>query len=157
MATEKSRDRRTLIAAAVLDTVADHALGKATLRSVARSADVSMGMVQHHFPSTAAFLRDSLSMALMDMRRRIDLQISAPSLQSDPQHVIKAIALAHLTADETASRLLRAITQFRATSEHDQSVRALIADNQTYYISLITQSLREGHDRRLLHRLSTWG
>ena len=153
MATEKSRDRRTLIAAAVLDTVADHGLGKATLRSVARSADVSMGMVQHHFPSTAVLLRDSLSMALVDMRRRIGLRIVAPSLERDPQDVIKAIVLSHLEADETVTRLLRAIAQFRATSEHDQSVRALISDNETYYISLITQSLREGYDRRLLHRL----
>ena len=92
-------------------------------------------------------------MALADMRRRIDVQISAPSQGSDPPDVIKAIALSHLEDDDTVTRLLRAIAQFRVTSEHDQSVRALIVDNEAYYISTITQSLREGHDRHLLHPL----
>lgn len=153
MKTMKREDRRALIAYAVLDTVAEHGLGRATLRNVARAADVSMGMVQHHFPSTATLLRDSLSMGLAELRSRINHQIGDQALSRDPQAAIKAIALAHLDNDESVTRLLRAIAQFRATSEHDGAVRELICDNDAFYTSAITTALWQGHERRLLHQL----
>lgn len=153
MSTGQQDSRHALITSAVLDIVAEKGLGNATLRSIARTAEVSMGMVQHHFPSTERLLHDSLISGLADMRSLIDARTAQARLDEEPQTIVKIIALAHLEDSPSVLRLLRAIAQFRVTSPHDDTSRAAIADHEAHYTSVIAQALATARRRRLLHKL----
>lgn len=153
MRTEHRDIRHGMITAAVLDIAAEQGLGHATLRSVARTAEVSMGMVQHHFDSTERLLHESLLTGLADLRALIDERTAQAWFDDEPQIVVKVIALAHLDDTPSVVRLLRAIAQFRATSPHDETTRAAIADHEGHYTSVIAQAFATAHRRRLLHKL----
>lgn len=153
MRTEQRDSRHGLITSAVLDIAAEEGLGHATLRSVARTAEVSMGMVQHHFASTEQLLHDSLLAGLANLRALIDERTAQARLDDEPQTVVKVIALAHLEDSPSVARLLRAIAQFRVTSPHNDTTRAAIADHEAHYTSVIAQALATARRRRLLHKL----
>lgn len=150
---EPPESRHGLITDAVLTIAAEEGLGHATLRSVARTAEVSMGMVQHHFVSTERMLHDSLISGLADMRALIDARTAQALLADEPPTVVKIIAQAHLEDSAAVVRLLRAIAQFRVTSPHNHTARAAIADHEAHYTALIAQALATARRRRLLHRL----
>lgn len=153
MRTEQRASRHALITTAVLDIAAEEGLGHATLRSVARTAEVSTGVVEHHFASTKRLLHGSLISGLGDLRSLIDARIAQARLDDEPQTVAKTIARAHLEDSPPVVRLLRAIAQFRVTSPRDDTVRTAIADHEARYTSVIAQALAIARRRRLLHKL----
>lgn len=153
MCAEQRITRHGLITSAVLDIAGEQGLGHATLRSVARTAEVSMGMVQHHFVSTERLLHDSLIDGLHDLGALIDARTEQAQLDDEPQTVVKVIALAHLEDSPSVVRLLRAIAQFRVTSPHDDTARAAIATHDAHYTSVIAEALATARRRRLLHKL----
>lgn len=153
MLTAKPNDRHALITGAVLSIAAEQGLGSATLRSVARTADVSMGMVQHHFASTEILHHDALNSGLAAMRTRLDASTERAIREAEPQTVVKLIARAHLEDSDTVVELLRAISQFRAKAAHDETVASAIADYDAHYTSVISSALTLAGSRRLLHKL----
>src|SRR5262249_3031399 len=101
--------RRAELSEFVLDLVAKLGVEGVTVRAVAYAAGVSIGTVQHYFPTKDALLLHAQARANEAAGARAD---EAASGASCPREALAAIAAAILPTDETSARDVRVFLAF---------------------------------------------
>lgn len=99
-----------VILEALLEVVAEHGLQKATVREVATAAGVSIGTVQHYFPTKD----EMVSAAFADVVRRITTRVAAIPLGDDPHANLTAVLQELLPLDERRRHEVRIQLAFAA-------------------------------------------
>ncbi|MEU0493103.1 TetR/AcrR family transcriptional regulator [Nocardiopsis changdeensis] len=91
------RERRELLADALMRLAAAQGLEKVSLRHVAAEAGVSTGMVQHYFRTKDEMMAFAVTMVMDRIRERS----SAREAPQEPRALVRALLLEILPLDET--------------------------------------------------------
>ncbi|GAA1550951.1 TetR/AcrR family transcriptional regulator [Kribbella hippodromi] len=91
------RERRELLADALMRLAATHGLQGVSLRQVAGEAGVSTGMVQHYFRTKDEMMTFALSMAGSRIRARSE----AAAASGTPRELVRGVLLQILPLDDT--------------------------------------------------------
>lgn len=123
------RERRTLIADALLHVAARDGLEAVSLRHVAAAAGVSAGMVQHYFATKDAMM----AFAMAVVRERSDARVTAAvrRLGADPapRLLLRTLVAALLPLDDTGTDHARVALAFLAwAAVHPAAAAGLDAD-----------------------------
>lgn len=119
-----SNASRTHVVDTVVRLVAAHGVEAATVRRVAAEAGVSIGMVQHHFPTKDAMLRAAMEAAGASFRARA--QRACAGLGAAP--ALRALARELLPLDAARGDEGRVWLAFVARAAVDPVVRAAHAE-----------------------------
>jgi AcrR family transcriptional regulator len=95
------RERRTLIADALMRVAADHGLEAVSLRHVATEAGVSSGMVQHYFRTKDEMMTFALEVVSENIQARLMASVGDPERPRSPVGVVRALLAEMLPFDET--------------------------------------------------------
>ncbi|MEU7616442.1 TetR family transcriptional regulator C-terminal domain-containing protein [Micromonospora rifamycinica] len=96
------RQRRTLIADALMRVAADRGLEAVSLRHVAAEAGVSAGMVQHYFTTKDEMMAFALSVVRDRGRNRVEAAVAALGPDPEPRLLLRTLLEALLPLDESA-------------------------------------------------------
>lgn len=129
------------ISDAVFRVIADQGLDHATVREVASVAGVSIGTVQHHFPTKDAMLAGAFS----DVVRRVRTRLDAIEFDDDVRRSVVAVLEQILPLDQPRRREARVQLAFAVRAMHQPS----LADTQRAVLG-------ELHDA-LSHALASTG
>lgn len=108
------------ITEAISTIVADQGIDCATVREVARVAGVSIGTVQHHFPTKDAMLLG----AFTDVVRRIRTRLEGIELGDDVRRNVLVVLEEILPLDERRSNEARIQLGFAVRAIHEPSLAA---------------------------------
>ncbi len=126
----------TAIVDAMLAVVAEQGLDRATVREVAKAAGVSIGTVQHYFPSKD----NMLAAAFTEVVRRIRTRVEATLLASnDAGENLTAVLHELLPLDERRAAEARVQVAFAARA----ATTPALADLQQAILAEVRQALRE--------------
>lgn len=141
-------ERRESIAHALWRVVDQQGWARATLREVAREADVSLGQLQHYFSSRAEMLAFATEFAAEQTSHRIQEVLSALDRPPHPREVLRLalLELLPLRPDSRATSRMNAAYVLEAM--HDPSLRRQIGTGlraqRASVESLIRQAIRDG-------------
>jgi len=120
--------RAAALTEALLGIVADRGLEHVSVREVAAAAGVSIGTVQHHFPTKDAML----TAAFEEVVRRIRGRIAAVPLGADVRHNLSAVLQELLPLDRRRAREVRIQIAFAARAATSSGLaemqRAVLAE-----------------------------
>lgn len=108
-----------------------------TYRNVAAKAGVSLGAVQHHFPSL-----DDLFMAVVRQYSERNLETMVSALKANPDDVLRV--LWECSTDDLSSALF---IEIMALMNHRKSIQAEIAEFAQQYRKIQMEALNESWDR----------
>lgn len=94
------RERRELLADALMRLAAAQGLEKVSLRHVAAEAGVSTGMVQHYFRTKDEMMTFAVTMVMDRIRERAEAR-AAEAPPASPRELVRALLLQILPLDET--------------------------------------------------------
>lgn len=120
---EKSRplDRRTAISDAILTIVAERGIEFASVREVAALAAVSIGTVQHYFPTKEAMLADAYRVVFDRIRARLNAIAYGDDLRRNLTMVIEEL----LPLDDRRAAEIRLHVAFAAKAATSPSLRSI--------------------------------
>jgi AcrR family transcriptional regulator len=98
--------RRRRLVEAVWALAVRGGIEQVTLRKVADEAGVSMGQVQHYYPSMQALIRDVLDRTVRAVNANIENAVRAAGTTS-PEAVLRACLHALISPDDGSMRLMR--------------------------------------------------
>ncbi len=127
------RARRRQIVDAVWSVIADHGLESVSLRHVAATAGVSVGLVQHYFSDKDEMVLYALESLTEQVAARLARGMVALAEQSDPRALVRAVLIELLPLDDDRALEARVAAAFLARAAVDARVAA---------------HLQEGHARR---------
>jgi len=105
--------RESALTEAVMAIVAEHGLDRVSVREVAAAADVSIGTVQHYFPTKERLLAAAYTEAVRRIRDRLD----ALRLGPDPRANLARVLRQLLPLDERRRTETRVYVAFAAGAE----------------------------------------
>lgn len=108
-----------------------------TYRNVATKAGVSLGAVQHHFPSL-----DDLFLAVVRQYSERNLEMMVSALRDDPDHVLRV--LWECSSDDLSSALF---IEIMALVNHRKSIQAEITDFAQQYRKIQLEALTDNWDQ----------
>ena len=114
-------ERRRELAAAVWRVVRRDGLDQASVRNVAREADLSMGSLRHYFTSQA----ELLAFTLRTVTERVEARIAALPAEDDPRRRAEAVLAELLPLDAERAAENEVWIAFTARSLVDPELRAL--------------------------------
>ncbi|GGF15946.1 putative transcriptional regulator, TetR family protein [Williamsia phyllosphaerae] len=88
MAVKSRPEPARSILTALLEVVSEHGLERATVREVAASAGVSIGTVQHYFPTKDAMVVGAFTEVVERIRRRVNAVPLTADVESDLRAVL---------------------------------------------------------------------
>lgn len=112
-------ERRARLTEVLLRVVADHGLEGASIRAVAAAAGVSIGTVQHYFPTKDDLLRHAYRRSAAAIQARIERRLE--SVES-PRAALRGIALEFLPLDAERRFAIRAATAFGVRALYEPSL-----------------------------------
>lgn len=115
-----ARPTATRITEAILEIIADQGLDHATVREVATVAGVSIGTVQHHFPTKDAMLAG----AFTDVVRQVRTRLEAIEFGDDAQRNACAVLEEILPLDRRRQREGRVQLAFAIRAMHQPTLAA---------------------------------
>jgi AcrR family transcriptional regulator len=113
--------RREQLAATMFEIVADRGLEAVTVREVAAVAGVSIGAVQHHFPTKDAMLASAFHHVVDRLRERIDRRHRSGDAATDLNTVLAEL----LPLDEQRRREARVQVAFAARAATSTELQAI--------------------------------
>ncbi|GAA2255173.1 hypothetical protein GCM10010145_24110 [Streptomyces ruber] len=117
-----------------------------TLRKVADEAGVSMGQVQHYYPSMQALVRDALERAVQAVNATIEDAVRAAGA-TDPETLLRACLYALVSPAEESLRLMRFGLAAAGRAASDPTMARLLApgddDLITFTAGLLSEARRE--------------
>ncbi|MEU1755163.1 TetR family transcriptional regulator [Micromonospora matsumotoense] len=123
------RQRRTLIADALMRVAADRGLEAVSLRHVAAEAGVSAGMVQHYFTTKDEMMAFALSVVRDRGQARVAAAVAALGPDPEPRLLLRTLLEALLPLDEAAREDGRVALAFRSwTALHPAVTPGLRSD-----------------------------
>jgi AcrR family transcriptional regulator len=126
--------RRAGLSSVVADIASEQGLEAVTVRAIAERAGVSIGTVQHYFPTKDAMLLHAYAhvSALVDARAE-----AAVASVETPREAIRAILLAALPTDAESGRIIRVVIAFETRALNSPELaRRTRADNGELHAAL---------------------
>ncbi|NJP33964.1 TetR/AcrR family transcriptional regulator [Micromonospora thermarum] len=125
------RQRRTLIADALMRVAAQQGLEAVSLRHVAAAAGVSAGMVQHYFRTKDEMMAFALSVVRDRSQARVTDAVAALGDRPAPRQLLRAMIAALLPLDEQSRDDGRVALAFLAyTAVRPEAAATLRKDNR---------------------------
>jgi len=121
MAGESSAGRRERVTSAVLAVADSQGLDRVTVREVAARAEVSIGTVQHYFPTKDAML----VAAFEEVVRRIRARIEAITLSAQTRGNVLSVLQELLPLDDERATEVRVQLAFNARAMTDPDLAAV--------------------------------
>jgi AcrR family transcriptional regulator len=118
-----SRPTKDVLTGVLLDITAHHGLEAVSVRQVAAAAGVSIGTVQHHFPTKD----EMLAAAFTEVVRRIRERVSNVVLGPDVRHNLTTVLRELLPLDERRATEVRIQVAFAARAATAPALAALQA------------------------------
>jgi AcrR family transcriptional regulator len=106
---------RIRLADIVCDLVAMRGMEAVSVRTVASAAGVSIGAVQHYFPTKEAMLLAAHEHANAKVSARAE---AAAATAATPREILRAILLAVLPSDRPSRRIMRVFIAFETAALH---------------------------------------
>jgi AcrR family transcriptional regulator len=118
-----TRPTKDVLTDALLDITAQHGLEQVSVRQVAAAAGVSIGTVQHHFPTKDAMV----TAAFTEVVRRIRERVAGVALGPDVHRNLTAVLRELLPLDERRATEVRIQVAFAARAATTPSLATLQA------------------------------
>jgi AcrR family transcriptional regulator len=132
------RERRELLADALMRLAAARGLEAVSLRHVAAEAGVSTGMVQHYFRTKDEMMVFALGM-VMDRIRRRSQAVAAPAT---PRELVRGLLLQVLPLDETRRLENHVVLAFLAYAAVKPSLASGLREAAAQMRGFLTEQLR---------------
>lgn len=144
MARLSSEERRAQISGAMLEVMAEHGYGKASMPKIADAADVTQGLIHYHFDSKQAILLDVLeTIVAQQMAALEDVLESGAS----PTEALRAVVDLFLAAGESARpSVVASWVAISAEAIRQPEVRDAFVDAMTRLRESIADAIRAGQD-----------
>lgn len=130
-----TRPTKDVLTDVLLDITAQHGLEAVSVRQVATAAGVSIGTVQHHFPTKDAML----TAAFTEVVRRIRERVANAELGPDVQRNLTTVLRELLPLDERRATEVRIQVAFAARA----ATAPTLADMQAGILAEVTGSIAE--------------
>jgi AcrR family transcriptional regulator len=117
------RARRDAIAHALWRVVEQQGWARATLREVAREADVSLGQLQHYFSSRAAMLSFAMEFAAEQAEQRVARGLAGLDQPPHPREVLRVVLTEMLPLRPDARTTSRMNAAYVLEALHDPALR----------------------------------
>jgi len=141
-------ERRESIARALWSVVDQQGWERATMREVARAADVSLGQLQHYFSSRAEMLAFAMESASAQTSRRVQEGLSALGPTAHPRDVLRLVLLEMLPLRPESRATSRMNAAYVLEAMHDPSLRRRIGiglrEQRAVVEHLIRQAVQDG-------------
>lgn len=139
-------ERRKRLVEAVWALAFRGGIEQVTLRKVADEAGVSMGQVQHYYPSMQTLVRDALDRAVQAVNANIESAVRAAGA-TDPETLLRACLYAVVSPAEESLRLMRFGLAATGRAASDPTMARLLAPGDdgllTFTAGLLTEARRE--------------
>lgn len=129
------RPREAALTDALLRIVAERGLDEVSIREVASAAGVSIGTVQHYFPTKD----DMLAAAFNEVVQRIRTRITSVTLGTDVRRNMSAVLRELLPLDDRRAEEARIVVAFAARA----ATSPALADIQQTVLTAINEELTE--------------
>ena len=144
--------QRTAIADAVLAVVAAHGLPAASLRAVAEHASMSLGRVQHYFPSKARLLEAAFDRANERSSARIAELLGGDPDGAPAREVLVVVLTQLIPHDAFSWTHLRVRQSFIARGLNDDAIAARLRDDYEDLHARLGDALDREQQRGALRR-----
>ena len=142
------RERRESIAHALWRIVEQQGLARATMREVAREAEVSLGQLQHYFSSRAEMLAFAIEFAADQTSHRVTQGVATLDQPPHPRDVLRVVLIDLLPLRPDARATSRINAAYVLEAMHDpalhQHVAAGLRDGRAMVERLIRQAMNNG-------------
>lgn len=138
------RARRRQIVDAVWSVIADRGLESVSLRHVAATAGVSVGLVQHYFSDKDEMVLYALQSLTQQVGARLAHGMVALAEQSDPRALVRAVLIELLPLDDDRALEARVAAAFLARAAVDAGVAAHLQDGHARTHEFLAAQLRRG-------------
>ncbi|SCL18351.1 transcriptional regulator, TetR family [Micromonospora rhizosphaerae] len=148
------RERRRLIADALMRVAAEHGLEAVSLRHVATEAGVSSGMVQHYFRTKDEMMTFALSVVREHSEARVTRAVAALGDDPSPRTLLRTMLAELLPLDEVRRADGRVALAFLAYTAVRPTVAAALHQETAGMLAFIAGQVRAGQlagtaDRRV--------
>ena len=150
------RERREAIAHALWRVVEQQGWPRATMREVAREADVSLGQLQHYFSSRAAMLTFAMEFAAEQTSDRVARALTGVAQPPHPRDVLRVVLTEMLPLHPDARATSRMNAAYVLEALHDPELRQVagvgLRQGRDLVERLIREAMADGHisaDRNL--------
>jgi AcrR family transcriptional regulator len=142
------RERRESIAQALWRIVDQQGWARATMREVAREADVSLGQLQHYFLSRAEMLAFAMELASEQIAHRVERGLSSLDQPPHPRDVLRVVLVELLPLRPDARATSRMNAAYVLEALHDPTLQRQIGiglrDGRAMVEGLIRQAMSHG-------------
>lgn len=142
------RERREAIVRALWRVVEQRGLPQATMREVARQADVSLGQVQHYFSSRSAMLAFAMDFASEQTAQRVAQALQGLDQPPHPRDVLRLTLCEMLPLHPDSRATSRMSAAYVLEALHDPELRdrvsAGLRDGRAMVEQIIRQAITDG-------------
>ncbi|MFI1521834.1 TetR/AcrR family transcriptional regulator [Kitasatospora cineracea] len=139
--------RRRRLVEAVWALAVRGGIEEVTLRKVADEAGVSMGQVQHYYPSMQTLVRDALDRAVLAVNANIEHAVAAAGT-TDPETVLRACLHALIGPDQRSRRLMRFSLAVAGRAVSDPTMAGVLAPGDDELLALTAGLLAAARQER---------
>ena len=143
------RERREAIAHALWRVVEQQGWPRATMREVAREADVSLGQLQHYFSSRTAMLTFAMEFAAEQTSGRVAHSLTALDQPPHPRDVLRVVLTEMLPLRPDARATSRMNAAYVLDALHDPELREMasvgLRQGRDMVERLIREAMADGH------------
>jgi len=150
------RERREAIAHALWRVVEQQGWPRATMREVAREAEVSLGQLQHYFSSRTAMLTFAMEFAAEQTSDRVTRGLTGLDQPPHPRDVLRVVLTEMLPLHPDARATSRMNAAYVLEALHDPDLREVasvgLREGRDMVERLIREAMADGHisaDRNL--------
>ena len=144
-------ERRERIAHALWRVVDEQGWARATMREVAREAEVSLGQLQHYFGSRAEMLAFAMEYASEQTAHRVSVGLSELDDPPHPRDVLRTTLTEMLPLRPESRATSRLNTAYVLEAMHDPSLREQVGfglrEGRARVEDLIREAIRAGQIR----------
>lgn len=139
--------RRAQIRAGIREVALESGLPSVTVSRVAAAAKISVGLVQHYFPTKEAMLVD----AFVQVRREVEERIDAAAMRAEKKHqrieqILPAGLLDLLPLDARRRREVYLVLAYSGLALHHAEMKAAENESDQHLRSRIGGGLRNGKE-----------
>lgn len=132
--------RRAQLTAVLLDVVDERGLEGASIRALASAAGVSIGAVQHYFPTKDALLRHAYRQIEAELEGRIEARLVGVT---DAREAIRVVLEEFLPLDAPRMKAIRVATAFGVRALHSPALADELRDDLVELRQIVTGAFAE--------------
>ncbi len=132
--------RRAQLTAVLLDVVDERGLEGASIRALATAAGVSIGAVQHYFPTKDALLRHAYKAIEAELEGRIDARLVGVA---DVRAAVRVVLEEFLPLDAARMKIIRVATAFGVRALHSPALADELRDDLAELRRIVTGAFAE--------------